>query len=126
MNFLKAKGSLAPGQRDIQINGGTLGIPVTREALDVPEAILGARPEHISLCDQGHLRGKVFAIEYMGARQLITVDTDAGRLKVRMPNSTRVIHGQSVGLEFDAEKLIVFNPQTDLALNSALFDGGAS
>jgi multiple sugar transport system ATP-binding protein len=61
----------------------------------------------------------------MGARQLVTVDTDAGRLRVRAPNTTRVDYGESVGLSFDPERVVVFNPHTDRALKSAIYDGGA-
>ena len=60
----------------------------------------------------------------MGARQLVTVDTDAGRLKVRAPNTVKVDYGDTVGLTFDADKLLVFNPETDRAVESALFHGG--
>ncbi len=126
MNFLKAKGSLAPGQSEIEVNGVSVKIPKTHESLDNAEAIVGARPEHLSLGDDGSLRGEVFAIEYMGARQMVTVDTEAGRLKVRVPNTIKVRYGETVGLSFDSEKLLVFNPETDKAVNSTLFDGAIS
>lgn len=125
MNFLNAQGQIAPGSREIRVNGAALAMPEVRESLDTPSAILGARPEHIEIADDGPLRGRVFAVEYMGARQLLTVDTDAGRLRVRAPNTTRVDYGETVGLSFDAERVLVFNPDTDRAVKSALFDGGA-
>ena len=40
----------------------------------------------------------------MGTRQLITVDTTAGRLRVRAPNTLRVSDGETVGLDFETEK----------------------
>ena len=123
MNFLPAKGHLAPGSSEVQVNGTTIAVPEIREALNQPDAVLGARPENIHLADDGALRGRVYGVEYMGARQLVTIDTDAGRLKVRAPNTARVDFGDTVGLEFDSEKLIVFNPETDQALDSALFNG---
>src|SRR5215475_4071242 len=49
--------------------------------------VLGARPEHIQLTDAATFRGRVFGVEYMGARQLVTVDTSAGRLRVRAANT---------------------------------------
>ncbi|MBX2806647.1 MAG: ABC transporter ATP-binding protein [Hyphomicrobiales bacterium] len=125
MNFLNAQGGIAPGAREIRINGAALGMPEAREGLDTQSAILGARPEHIQIADDGPLRGRVFAVEYMGARQLVTVDTDAGRLRVRAPNTTRVAYGEAVGLSFDPERVVVFNPDTDRALKSALYDGDA-
>ncbi len=61
----------------------------------------------------------------MGARQLVTIETDAGRLRVRAPNTVTVSYGETVGLDFDAERIVVFNPDTDSAVRSVLFDGGA-
>ena len=126
MNFLPAKGNLAPGAREIGINGTTVAMPETREGLATPTAVLGARPEHIRIADDGPLRGRVFAVEYMGARQLVTVDTDAGRLRVRAPNTVNAAYGDIVGLAFDAERLVVFDPDTDRAVRSVLYEGGAN
>ena len=89
------------------------------------EAVLGIRPEHIRIADTGVLRGRVFGVEYMGTRQLVTVDTDAGRLKVRAPNTVRVTDGEAIGLAFDTGSLVVFDPETDRAVKSDLFAGGA-
>ena len=125
MNFLSARGNLAPSARAIRVNGATVAMPEARESLDAPTAVLGARPEHISIAEDGPLRGRVFAVEYMGARQLITVDTDAGRVRVRAPNTVKVADGETVGLAFDPERLVVFDAETGRALKSAPFDGGA-
>jgi multiple sugar transport system ATP-binding protein len=125
MNFLQATGGIAPGARQIQVNGAVVPMPETREALGTASAVLGARPEHIRIAGDGPLRGRVFAVEYMGARQLVIVDTDAGRLRVRAPNTVRVKDGESIGLAFDAERLVVFNPETGHAVRSALYEGGA-
>ncbi|WP_088348135.1 MULTISPECIES: ABC transporter ATP-binding protein [Rhodomicrobium] len=125
MNFLAARGKFAPGTREIRVNGATVAMPETREGLATEGAVLGARPEHIRIADEGPLRGRVFAVEYMGARQLVTVDTDAGRLRVRAPNTVRVDYGETVGLAFDPERIVVFNPDTDRAVRSTLFDGDA-
>ncbi|MEQ8355804.1 MAG: ABC transporter ATP-binding protein [Kiloniellaceae bacterium] len=122
MNFLDAEGGLPAGAREIRIQGGSVPIPETRESLDSRTAVLGARPEHITIRDDGSLRGEVFAVEYMGARQMITVDTPAGRLRVRAPNTVAVDYGETVGLTFDAERLVVFNGETDRAVASTLFE----
>jgi multiple sugar transport system ATP-binding protein len=58
----------------------------------------------------------------MGARQMITVDTPAGRLRVRAPNTLAVDYGERVGLTFDAERLVVFDADTDRAVASTLFE----
>jgi multiple sugar transport system ATP-binding protein len=125
MNFLSAEGRFPRGASEIRVNGAVVAMPEARESLDTEGAVLGARPEHIRIADDGALRGRVFAVEYMGARQLVTVDTDAGRLRVRAPNTVKVGDGESVALAFDAERLVVFHPETGRAVRSALHDGGA-
>ncbi|MBX2855438.1 MAG: ABC transporter ATP-binding protein [Rhodobacteraceae bacterium] len=122
MNFLPAQGNVSPGDTEIQVNGARLAMPEAREGLARTESVLGARPEHITISQDGALRGRVFAVEYMGARQLITIDTDAGRLRVRAPNTVRVGDGELVGLSFDPARVLVFDPASDRTLNSALFD----
>jgi len=122
MNFLAAEGGLPAGARQIRVRGAEVAIPETCEALESREAVLGARPEHITISDDGPLRGEVFAVEYMGARQMITVDTPAGRLRVRAPNTLAVDYGERVGLTFDAERLVVFDADTDRAVASTLFE----
>jgi multiple sugar transport system ATP-binding protein len=88
--------------------------------------VLGVRPEHISIDDAGVLRGAVFGVEYMGTRQLITVDTHAGRVKVRAPNTVRVGDGETVGLAFNSSRLVVFDGDTEAALESDLYTDGAN
>jgi multiple sugar transport system ATP-binding protein len=125
MNFLPAKGGLAAGAGKLQVNGASIPVPKLHEPLDHEAAVLGVRPEHIRIADDGPLRGRVFAVEYMGTRQLVTVDTDAGRLRIRAPNTVRADYGEQVGLAFESDRLIVFHPETDRALKSDLFAGAA-
>jgi multiple sugar transport system ATP-binding protein len=124
MNFLPAKGPLAPGTRNVRVNGAEVEVPLLHESLDHDDAVLGARPEHVEVAADGPLRGRVFGVEYMGARQLITVDTDAGRLKIRAPNTVRASFGETVGLRFKSDALVVFDGRTDRALKSDLIGGG--
>ncbi len=120
MNFLTGQGGFDAGASAIRVNGSAIAVPRLREPLDHGGAIIGVRPEHISIAGEGALKGEVFAVEYMGSRQLITVDTDAGRLRVRAPNTTRVDFGETVGLNFDSQRLVVFHPETGRALASDL------
>jgi multiple sugar transport system ATP-binding protein len=124
MNFLPAKGGIPAGARAVRVNGSTVAVPETRAPVAGAEAVLGARPEHIRLSDEGALRGRVFGVEYMGARQLLTVDTCAGRLKVRAPNTVRVADGETIGLDFVTERLVLFDGATDRAVPTAIAQGG--
>ena len=120
MNFLPAQGSFAPQTERLQVNGASVPVPRLHEGLEHDDARLGARPEHIFLADSSELRGRVFGVEYMGARQLLTVDTSAGRLKVRTPNTVHARMGETVGLAFKTDSLVVFDGQSQRALASDL------
>ncbi len=121
MNFLSARGGLEAGARAIGVNGAELEMPELLEPLASGEALIGARPEHVRITAGGPLKGKVFAVEYTGASQLVTVDTKAGRLKVRAGNDARLKEDETVRLSFDPERIVVFDPESGQALNSALF-----
>ncbi|XWN32743.1 MAG: ABC transporter ATP-binding protein [Devosia sp.] len=113
MNFLPADGHLQHGAESVAVAGIPVAVPATRAAIEGPEAVLGARPEHIRFTDEGPLRGEVLAVEYMGARQLVTVETAAGRVRVRAPSTERVGEGETVGLRFNTQRLCVFDAATD-------------
>jgi len=112
MNFLPAEGNLPAGTTAVTVNGTPIAVPPTMAPLGA-DAVLGARPEHIVIGADGPLRGRVQAVEYMGARQLVTVATDAGALKVRAPNAVRVADGETVALSFLTDRLSVFDGASD-------------
>ena len=118
MNFLPAAGNLPAGATAVSVAGAEIAVPATQAPLSA-EAVLGARPEHIVLGEAGPLRGRVSTVEYMGARQLVTVDTDAGPLKVRTRNDIRVAGGENVGLSFLTDRLSVFDGATDRSVTLA-------
>ena len=120
MNLLPAAGGLSAGDRAVQVNGSTIAVPRLHEDLSGESAVLGVRPEHITIGSEGDLRGTVFGVEYMGTRQLVTVDTHAGRLKVRAPNTLKVRDGETIGLKFDDSRLVVFDAASERALKSDL------
>ena len=121
MNFLAARGGLDAGAAALAVNGTTVAVPKLREPLNSKDAILGVRPEHIQIANDGALRGRVFGVEYLGTRQLVTVDTDAGRVRVRAPNTVHVRYGETVGLSFRTDRLVVFDGADGRALRSDLF-----
>ena len=57
------------------------------------EATLGIRPEHVRIDDTSALRGEVLAVEYLGARQVVTVEGPFGLLKLRAPNRLALAFG---------------------------------
>ncbi len=125
MNFLPAQGGIDSGAKSLAVKGGEVAIPEMYQAITSDSAWIGARPEHITLSDQGALRGETVSVEYMGSRQLVVVDTECGRLRVRSDNHIPVKTGDNVGLDFDADALVVFDGHTEKAIDSALFGGTA-
>jgi multiple sugar transport system ATP-binding protein len=84
---------------------------------------LGVRPEHIALSDAAPIRGRIFAVEYLGTNQIVTIDLDRAKVKARLPARTAATVGDNVGLAFQAAKLVIFNAATGRAMQSALFEG---
>jgi len=123
MNFLRFKGTVAPGQRAVRLNGDPAGVavPALHEGVLDGELALGVRPEHIGIGAAGALRGEVFGAEYMGTMQIVTVNTDHGRVKAKIPSSVRVRAGELVGLTFEHERLVLFDTVSGRALKSDLF-----
>ena len=127
MNFLRFKGTVEPGQNTLRMNGDPEGVavPRLRQGVKDGELALGVRPEHIGLTNKGGVRGQVFGAEYLGTMQIVSVHTQHGRVKARVPSHIRVHAGESVGLTFQHERLVVFDTVSGCALRSDLFDGGS-
>ncbi len=120
MNFLSCDGRVGAGTDAVTLCGTR--VPVPRLHVDAPQArlVFGVRPEHVRLDDASPIRGAVFGVEYMGARQIITVDSEAGRLRVRAPSGIPAQVGDQVGLGFAPERVILFDPLSERALASEL------
>jgi multiple sugar transport system ATP-binding protein len=123
MNFIPFEARLRPSDRSVRLGGASVGIPEAREAGASEKLMLGVRPEHVSLADSGPVRGRVFGTEYLGTTQIVTVDIDRGQIKARLPSSLPVRLGETIGLSFKSESLLVFDPTTGRALQSALHQG---
>jgi multiple sugar transport system ATP-binding protein len=118
MNLLKAPGPLPRGATALRLGDATVPIPPLAEPLDGQAAVLGVRPEHVTIGD-GPLKGEIASVEYMGARQILTVDSPAGRLKARASNSLGLRQGERIGLSFDLDRVVVFDADSGEALRFA-------
>jgi multiple sugar transport system ATP-binding protein len=122
MNFLPFDGALKPGDRAVQFRDVSVAVPEIREARPAGSLVLGVRPEHIRFADTAPIRGRVFGAEYLGTTQIITVETEQGRVKARLSSSIPVQVGENVGLTFRSERLSLFDARTGSAIETA---GGA-
>ena len=83
--------------------------------------MLGVRPEHIIFSDTAPVRGRVFGAEYLGTTQIVTLETEQGRIKARLPSSAPVEVGETVGLAFRPDRLALFDAQTGSAIRTAAY-----
>jgi multiple sugar transport system ATP-binding protein len=125
MNLLRFNATVEPGQTSVRLNGDTINMPALHEGILDGELALGVRPEHIRLLDKGGVRGEVFGTEYMGTMQIVTIITEHGRVKARIPSSQRVSRGEQIGLGFDPQRLVLFDTVSGRALKSQSFENAA-
>lgn len=116
MNFIRFDSALPQGQTVIDLQGNKVDLPSIEEAVGTGEKALGIRPEHIIVSDKSGLRGAIYGTEYLGTNQILTLDTDYGKLKARVPSHERYAIGDHVGIDFVTSALSVFNAQTGRAL----------
>ena len=124
MNMIPFSGPIAPGSETVKVAGASIRVPALGEGLDHDAGILGARPEHVRLSDGAAFRGRVFGIEYTGARKILAIDTDVGRVRVRASNTVAAQIGETVGLDFMTSRLSLFDAKSERALALAA-SGGA-
>jgi ABC-type sugar transport system ATPase subunit len=78
--------------------------------------ILGIRPECVRVASAGALRGRIARRENTGADAYLDVETERGRLAVRVPSSNGERTGDFVALDLPAESLRRFDAATGRAL----------
>ena len=89
------------------------------------ELVLGVRPEHVRISDDGWLRGEVYGSEYLGTTQIVTVRTARGQVRARLPaGHERARAASTVGLALKPDKLSIFDGATGRAIRTALHEGG--
>jgi multiple sugar transport system ATP-binding protein len=124
MNFLHFRSGLQSGAGEVRVNGATVAVPKVREDRSEADLALGVRPEHIRFDDSSHLRGTVFGAEYLGTTQIVTVNTEHGQVKARLPADIGVSAGETVGLSLRSERLSIFDTESGKAIRTALHEGG--
>src|SRR6516162_8080472 len=119
MNFLRFDGGLRSGDRVVSLSGVNIDVPEIREDRPGAPLVLGVRPEHIRFSDSAQLRGRVFGAEYLGTTQIVTVTTEQGTVKARLPSNFPVQIGETVGLAFRFNSLSLFEAETGAAIATA-------
>src|SRR5689334_3285780 len=118
MNFLRFQGGLRSGDTAVSLAGVRIDVPEIREDRASAPLVLGVRPEHIRFADAAPVRGEVFGAEYLGTTQIVTINTAHGRVAARLPSGASVRVGETVGLEFHSERLVLFDVGTGFAIRA--------
>ncbi|AWM88064.1 ABC transporter ATP-binding protein [Microvirga sp. 17 mud 1-3] len=72
-------------------------------------AMLGIRPEHITLVESNGIPATVKAVEYLGADSIILCDTEGGTVSVRQTGYCSLPPGTSVGLAWHNRHIHLFD-----------------
>jgi len=118
MNLLHFEASLQWGDRVIRFHDAGIAVPEICEARAEGPLILGVRPEHIQFSDAAPVRGRVFGAEYLGTTQIVTVETEQGHIRARLPSNVAVQAGEVVGLTFRSDCLMLFDGCTGSAIKT--------
>jgi multiple sugar transport system ATP-binding protein len=123
MNLLPFRGRLARGDRSVTLGAGSQAVPEVREDGVEGELVLGVRPEHVRLSDEGAIRGEVYGTEYLGTTQIVAVQTEGALVRARLPASRQTRLGERVGLTFMPDRISLFDKTSGRAIRTALHEG---
>ncbi len=121
MNFMRFHSGLKRGARSIFLDAVEVAVPEVGEDVLPGEMALGVRPEHIRFSDRSPIRGAVYGSEYLGTNQIVAVETAAGIVKARVAADRSFRLGETVGLEFNPDRLAVFDCASGRAIASSLY-----
>jgi multiple sugar transport system ATP-binding protein len=104
---------------------GFIGSPamnfIDRDLLHGTEAaVIGIRPEHLYLAENGRLQGKVLLHERLGTDTHVIVDIrNEEKLTVRLVGQWEFERGAPIALDFDDAKAVLFDEEGDRIPNPA-------
>ena len=122
MNLLRFRGRLGIGDRQVTLHHQKIDVPAMRVAFE-GEMVLGVRPENVGLSNDAPYRARVLASEYLGTTQIVTLQTQDGQVKARVPSQQVVRMDETVGLTFNPATITLFDAQSGRALRSELNEG---
>jgi multiple sugar transport system ATP-binding protein len=119
MNFLEVNGGVLPGMSAVALDGERVAVPEIQVLAD--KAVLGVRPEHVRLVGNadGALPGEIKYVEYFGSHWIVDVESTPGTLKVVVDKDLRPSVGDRIGLQFNTERIVLFDGHTERLLPSA-------
>jgi multiple sugar transport system ATP-binding protein len=76
------------------------------------KAVLGVRPEHITLAPGGSLQGRVTLVEPMGAHRVVWLECGGKQLSCILQGSRAVAPDDTVTFEIEAQRASLFDPDS--------------
>ncbi len=118
MNFIPVNHGIQKDQNTVKIDKEEYAVPKSFQNSLSQNNVLGVRPEKMFLSDDKGIPGEVFGSEYLGTRKILTIQSQFGTYKIRVSNDVSVKIGDYVKIIFDSDSVIIFDGQTDEALQS--------
>ena len=118
MNFIPVNHGIQKDQNTVKIDKEEYAVPKSFQNSLSQNNVLGVRPEKMFLSDDKGIPGEVFGSEYLGTRKILTIQSQFGTYKIRVSNDVSVKIGDNVKIIFDSDSVIIFDGQTDEALQS--------
>ena len=107
MNLLS--GEIAGSAGDASFRSAETQIPLAPVSHRGP-ALLGIRPECVSIDEPNGVRGDVIVNEYFGDHIITHIDTPFGSVAARLSTTAR--EGTHTGLRLDSDNIHLFHPET--------------
>jgi multiple sugar transport system ATP-binding protein len=122
MNFATttvADGALAMGSQQIALTGRPAEI--AKQRTSGTPLLMGFRPEHLDIARSeadGVIRipAQVDVVEYLGNEELLHTQIEGGEVVALVPSDREVKAGDKVDLTIPADKLHLFDPETEKSL----------
>jgi len=118
MNFVPIAGAVRAGDASVSLAGAMVDVP--RIEADAATAVLGVRPEHVSVgVEGGGMPAEVRHVEYFGSHWVADLATAAGVLKAVIDKAQRPVPGDRVVIGFHTDRLVLFDTASEQLLPSA-------
>ncbi len=123
MNFASAAisdGGLTMGTQKLGMSGRLSELIQGRA--QGSNVLLGFRPEHLDLVQQGdaalRIPAKVDVVEYLGNEELLHAQIEGAEIVALVPSDRQVAAGAQVEFTVPADKLHLFDPETEKSLTN--------
>jgi len=118
MNFIPVNHTIQKNQNTVIIDNEEYIVPKFYQNSSSQNNVLGVRPEKMFLSDDKGIPGEIYGSEYLGTRKILTIQSQFGTYKIRVSNDVSLKIGTNVKISFDSKSAIIFDGQTDKALQS--------